>query len=231
MQCPDWPSTLVKQPLHFPRPKHRQKGLGDPAHPGNAVSCRVSHIHTRCRAAPQWLIFITSFGRNYFYSTPLRLIIPHPQSWSLSIFQWDINKPLTRMSCGCLSHFISQRPCLLCLSCSFMWLSLHVTWKASQNLSICMQQFIPQWAYRSLISHLVFLFLQAEKAIRVNPPANYGSQVLFCTFVQITLYSPKTPKICVFLNSYRNLMWSVCRSKCGSNPEEQNSQGIWWKML
>lgn len=40
------PSTLVKQPLHFQRPEHRQKGLSDRALPGNAVSCTASRIHS-----------------------------------------------------------------------------------------------------------------------------------------------------------------------------------------
>lgn len=115
------PSTLFKQPLHFQRPKHRQNDMNDHAFPMDAESptqsAEFTHI-TRCRTGPQWLIFITSFGRNYFYSIPFWFIIPHPSSWSLSIFQWDINKSLTSMSCGCLSHFISQRPCFLCLSCS-----------------------------------------------------------------------------------------------------------------
>lgn len=183
MQHPDWAIYICQAASAFPEARAQTEG---PEWPCTSWECCLlhsqPHSHTS-QGATQHHIFITSFERNYFYSISLSFIISHPQSQSLSIFQWDINKSLMRMSCGCLSHFISQRLCLLCLSCSSMRLSLHITRKVSQNLSICMQQFIPQQACRSLISHLVFLFLQVEKAIRANPPVNYGSQVLFHTFL------------------------------------------------
>lgn len=184
MQCPDWAIYTCQAASTFPEAQAQTEG---PEWPCTSLECCLLHSQPHSHKVQG------STTATYFHdfiweellllSIPLWFIIPHPRSRSLSIFQWDINKSLTRMSCGCLSHFISQRPCLLCLSCSSARLSPHITWKASQNLSICVQQFIPQRAYRSLISHLVFLFLQAEKAIRANPPANYGSQVLFHTFL------------------------------------------------